>query len=58
MIYKINEASKKKRKKGKKMDAVKEKLSWKEKIIVKILAKTFKRVYNITRVEIVNKIMQ
>lgn len=40
------------------MDAVKEKLSWKEKIIVKILAKTFKRVYNITRVEIVNKIMQ
>lgn len=40
------------------MDAVKEKLSWKEKIIVKILGKTFKKMYHIIRVEMVNKLMQ
>lgn len=33
-------------------------LNWKEKIIVRIFAKTFKKVYNIVRINIVNSLLK
>lgn len=33
---------------------VKRELNWRERIIVKVFAKTFKKVYNITRIKTVN----
>lgn len=35
-------------------DEVIKELNWKEKIIVKIFAKTFNKVHNITRIKIIN----
>ena len=33
-------------------------LNWKEKIIVKLFTKTFIKVYNVTRINIINKFMK
>ncbi len=37
---------------------LKKELNWKEKIIVRIFSKTFTKVYNICRINIVNKIIK
>lgn len=39
-------------------DVVLKELNWKEKIVVKLFTKTFKKVYNITRINIVNKLIK
>lgn len=39
------------------LDEVVNELNWKERIVVRIFTKTFKRVYNVTRVKIVNKLL-
>lgn len=36
---------------------VKNELNWKERIIVKIFKTTFSRIYNITRIKIVNSLL-
>ena len=36
---------------------VKDELNWKEKIIVKIFSKTTEKVYNISRIKIINSIL-
>lgn len=33
-------------------------LNWKERIVVKVFAKTFKKVYNLTRINIVNNMIK
>lgn len=33
-------------------------LNWKERVIVKIFAKTFNKVYNLARIETFNKLLQ
>lgn len=38
-------------------DEVMEELNWKERIIVKLFAKTFEKVYNKCRIKIVNSIL-
>lgn len=40
------------------MKEVEKELNWKEKIIVKVFTKTFIKVYNITRINIVNNILK
>lgn len=39
-------------------DEVTKELNWKEKIIVKIFAKTFNKVHNITRIKIINALIK
>ncbi len=39
-------------------DEVIKELNWKEKIIVKIFAKTFNKVHNITRIKIINALIK
>lgn len=39
-------------------DEVIKELNWKEKIIVKIFAKTFSKVHNITRIKIINVLIK
>ena len=38
-------------------DEVMKELNWKEKIIVKVFVKTFTKVYNVTRIKIINSII-
>lgn len=40
------------------LDEIKKELSWKERIIVKIFTRTFSKIYNITRIKLVNIIMK
>lgn len=39
-------------------DEVIKELNWKEKIIVKIFAKTFGKVHNVTRIKIINALIK
>ena len=39
------------------LDEVKKELNWRERIVVKLFTKTFVKVYNITRIKIVNKLI-
>lgn len=40
------------------LDEVVNELNWKERIVVRIFTKTFKRVYNVTRVMIINSFIK
>lgn len=40
------------------MNEVKKELNWKEKIIIKVFTKTFIKVYNVARINIVNNMLK
>lgn len=39
------------------LNEVKKELNWRERVIAKLFPKTFVKVYNITRIKIVNKLI-
>ena len=40
------------------LNEVKKELNWKERIIIKIFTRTFSKIYNIARINIVNEIIK
>ncbi len=40
------------------LNEVKKELNWKERIVIKIFTRTFNKIYNITRIKLVNIIMK